>query len=324
LEQRQEYLDRVPANPEGDAPVGDFTATRRSGGSLSEQEFRTVSRGPDTSRSGPTRTQQQAYRGTSGSDSAFKLGPGEGYKVRKMDTPVDDLRRLDALERDLLDGTDAGPLALRSGASASGVGGTMLTQVDAGEGVSGVTMPATFGLGTSAGSELGLDAPVDSRSDVATAAETFQTIESDLGLESVEDTAPGADNDVGQAPGSDVGSRPGSDVGVQPVQDTTPGLDDAVGQTPDEGLGNQPGTGTPPWSPPGQVPTSTTPPNIPTTTTPPTTPPATPPTTTETPPASPPRFNYEDEEEEGFLVEEPGFESQRFENAIASAADFLF
>lgn len=267
LEQRREFEDSLPGD-DGDAPVGEYTAPRREGGSLSEQEFQGVSGGPDMSRSGPTATQQRAFSGSAGPNRAVRLGPGEGIRARQLDTPTDDLRALDQLSRDLVDSAEStGGAGNRRGFAAAGAAGglgvSVVGEIGVGEGTADSTQPATFSLDeeTNRGAvDVGVAGATQSGSmfaDVETVSDTSVEVDALDDSLAPSDTVSGVVGDVGGPSdvdtGVDIQSRAntevGTDIAQEPATDLASDTQQAVPSASDTPTAPVPTT--PPASDPG-------------------------------------------------------------------------
>lgn len=269
--ERAEIETRMGAGP------GSLKITRRSTGSDSKT---TVTRddlkgfgsrrGASEGSSGRSNLpdHHRARRGRSRDDSARQERIG-ATKIANAEPDVD-LRRLDQIGRDLLDETDGRtPTSGRWGGFPEAAGVT-LTEVQAGEGVSDATIPATFGApastpsagsddvewgstgaGESVGEDTGLDTPVGTGTSPSEDAglgigsgigqgpgdDIGITPDEDTGIVPGEDTGTAPDDETIVAPGEDIGTAPTEDVGQTPVEDVVP--------TPDTDYPPTPGTGTP-------------------------------------------------------------------------------
>ena len=220
LEQRREFEERTPDPPEKDT----YTAPDRGGDyTPPEQETRTVSRGPDTSRSGPTEQQMGTWRDAVsgnqdiGRDIEYELTPRERQLGASMDPATDDLRRVVDVEQSLVDdATDgvSGVFGRPTGAAGLGatstVGGTLTgTRDEAGTDTtpSGATDVFTD---TTPGSDTRTDTPTDigERTDTVTTTfpETTQTTPTPSGADTGSPFSSNTPTSTDPTPGDDPSS----------------------------------------------------------------------------------------------------------------------
>lgn len=266
IRQRKQELMQEQSRRQSQDIDTDYTAPERGGGtSVSSQEFQTVSGGPSTFRSGPTATQQQAFRSANigGSTSATTRTPQLLQEV----TPEQSLRVSKGI-RASGQATQSGDSRVISAAGSAGaVGvGTGIESIDVGEGTTGLTQPATFSLddkptsqeditgfegidsvaiGFSAGSSLfnvediqAAELTPDAQSkqegslpgiDQNTPTNVGTGSDTDIASDSDVDTGIGADTDVDVDVDTDVGTLPAQ----QSRTDSMADLDQGVATGPD-------------------------------------------------------------------------------------------